>query len=176
MSPAPSARALRIGIVIRDQLVEERMIRGATPVTFGQSLRCTLSVPVEGLPHDHVLFARDDGRVLLRVTAAMQGRLAHGAKVQTLDELRTGPAERGVWSIPLATGARGKLELAGVLILFQDVAAPAPTPRPKLPASLRGTFADRIDKRLAIILGSSIVVHIAIATWAWVTDVETGTL
>ena len=49
----------------------------------------------------------------------------------------------------------------------------------KIPEELRAiqeTLADRIDKRLAVIIGTSLVVHIGIAAWAWTTDVDIPTL
>jgi hypothetical protein len=163
-------------MVVRGQLVEERVLRDFVRVSFGQSQRCTLSMPLEGLPAQQVLFVREHGCLVLVVKEAMQGRLAHGETIRTLDELRTGPAVQGEWMIAVPAGARGKVDVGGVTILFQDVAAPPAAPRLTLPASLRGSLADRIDRRLAIILGSSIVVHIGIAAWAWATDVENGSL
>lgn len=136
-------RALRVGVVLGDNIVEERVfVEG--PVTIGQSLRCQLSVPVDGVPLAHVLFVRDQGRWMVR----------------TLDG-RVTPAEE-----------RGKLQIGEATILYQAVAAPVATPRPQLPASVRGTFADRIDRRLAVIIGGSLVVHIAIGSWAWLTETE----
>ncbi|MBA3542718.1 MAG: hypothetical protein H0T79_24085, partial [Deltaproteobacteria bacterium] len=45
-SRAPSAgRALRVGVLLRDNLVEERVFSTNAPITIGQSLRCTLSLP-----------------------------------------------------------------------------------------------------------------------------------
>jgi hypothetical protein len=41
-----------------------------------------------------------------------------------------------------------------------------------LPASVRGTFADRFDPRLSVILGASIVIHFAIVIVALAMDVE----
>ena len=41
-----------------------------------------------------------------------------------------------------------------------------------LPASVRGTFADRIDPRLAVILGASIVIHFLVALAALVHDID----
>ena len=43
-----------------------------------------------------------------------------------------------------------------------------------LPASVRGTFADRFDPRLSVILGASIIIHFAIVIVALAMDVETG--
>ncbi len=77
-----SARALRIGVLLGGRLVEERVFRSPAPVTFGQSLRCALSIPAEGVPHEHVLFAFEGGRWAARVTARMEGRVASTTEVQ----------------------------------------------------------------------------------------------
>jgi hypothetical protein len=154
-----TARALRVGIVLGGNLVEERTFADAGPITIGQSLRCRLSVPVDGVPHEHTLFVRDQGRLLLQTTGGMTGRLGSG------DAITTG-------SVPIERGARGKLQLGEATILFQEVPLPVKAPRPQLPASVRGTFADRIDRRLAVIVGGSLLVHLAIGAWAWMTDVE----
>jgi hypothetical protein len=157
-----TARAVRVGVLLGGNLVEEKLFADASPVTIGQSLRCRLSVPIDGMPHEHVLFVRDQGQLLLHVPARMTGRIAQGGAIKT--EL--------AGTITVERGARGKLELGDATILFQEVAVPARAPRPQLPASVRGTFADRIDRRLAMIVGGSLLVHIAIGTWAWATDVE----
>jgi hypothetical protein len=104
-----------VGIVISGQLVEERVFAVGRAVTFGQSLRCDLSVPVDGLPREHVLFAPD-------------GTLSPplGAEV-------------------VGSRARGKVTVGEVTILFQEVATPVASPRMQLPASLRSSLADRID-------------------------------
>ena len=61
----------------------------------------------------------------------------------------------------------------GVLtILFQFVTEPPRQPKPMLPASVRGTFADRFDPRLWVILGASIIAHFAVVIVAWFGDIE----
>jgi hypothetical protein len=165
---ASTSRALRVGVLLGDNLVEERLFTGTSPISIGQSLRCTLSIPVDGVPADHVLFTTDQGRILLRVTARMTGRLANGGTVRT--SLTDGAGADGIWTIPLERGARGKLQIGDATILFQEVAMPPATPRPQLPASVRGSFADRIDRRLAVIVAGSLLVHLTIGTWAWMTE------
>ena len=157
-----TARALRIGIVLGGNLVEERTFADPGPITIGQSLRCRLSVPADGVPLEHALFVRDQGQLLLVTTDKMTGRIAQGGEVLT-DLART---------VTIARGARGKLQIGDATVLFQEVAMPIKAPRPQLPASVRGTFADRIDRRLAVIIGGSLLVHMAIGAWAWATDVE----
>ncbi|HEV7555871.1 MAG TPA: AgmX/PglI C-terminal domain-containing protein, partial [Kofleriaceae bacterium] len=134
----------------RDHMVDERVIDGDTRVTFGQSIRCTLSVPLENLPMEHVLFSRVGGRLVLHPIGG-----AHQ---------------------PIDPNGRGKLVIGDVTILYQDVQTAPATPRMRLPLSIRGTLADRIDKRLAVIVGTSIVLHVGIAIWAWATDVDVETL
>ena len=157
-----TARAIRVGVVLNGNLVEERLFADASPITVGQSLRCRLSVPADGVPQEHALFVRDQGRVLLCLTERMSGRVAQGNKIQT--EMKG--------TVALERGARGKVEIGDATLLFQEVAAPAKAPRPQLPASVRGTLGDRIDRRLATIIGASLLVHIAIGAWAWMTEVE----
>src|SRR5438128_10013115 len=96
-----ASRALRIGVLIRGQLVAERLFDGATPITLGQSLRCTLSVPLDGMPREHLLFVRTDGRWLLRTLPEMDGRLGQRDHLATF--------ANQLAELPLERGARGKL-------------------------------------------------------------------
>ncbi len=169
-----STRAIRVGVLLGDNLVEEKVFRGGSPITFGQSLKCALSIPGEGIPYEHALFVHDQGRLLLRVTKSMSGRLAQAGAIQT--ELHRGAAVDGLWSIPIEKGARGKLTLGDATILFQEIAAPPLAPRPVLPASIRGSLGDRIDRRLAAIIGASVVLHLGLAVWAWNEDPETRSM
>jgi hypothetical protein len=154
-------RALRVGVILGGNLVEERLFRlsSQTPITIGQSLRCTLSVPADGVPLEHVLFGIDQGRFVLRITDHMTGRVGTGE----IGELRG--------NLPIERGTRGKLQLGDATILFQEVAAPPIVARPQLPASVRGTLADRVDRRLALIVAGSVMLHLGIAGWAWMQDI-----
>ncbi|MFN0251701.1 MAG: AgmX/PglI C-terminal domain-containing protein [Kofleriaceae bacterium] len=159
-------RALRIGVLLGGNLVEEKLFTGTTPITFGQSLRCSLSIPGDGIPYEHALFVFDQGRPILRTTAAMTGRLAHGSTNTTLT----------AGDHPLPRGVRGKIVIGDATLLFQELAAAPLAPRPVLPASIRGSLGDRIDRRLATIIGASVLVHLGIAGYAWMTDVESTSM
>ena len=173
----PRPRILRIGILLGGKIVEERLIRERTSVTIGQSMKNTFSLPVEGLPLELTLFSLEDGKYHLRFLNKMDGRLSSGDQVNTLDALKgRGAANHGdYWSVPLSENSRGKLSFGDLTILFQFVTEPPRQPKPMLPASVRGTFADRFDPRLSVILGASIVVHFAIVIVALMTDVPIGT-
>ena len=168
-SNAPRPRILRIGILLGGKIVEERLIRERTPVTIGQSIKNTFSIPIEGLPLEFTLFALDEGRYSLRFLARMDGRLSDSSgQVNTLEALKgRGARQQGdYWQVPMSESARGKLTLGDLTILFQFVTEPPRQPKPMLPASVRGTFADRIDPQLAVILGISIFVHFGIVVAA----------
>jgi hypothetical protein len=162
------SRSLRVGVALGDHFVDERLFRGRENISIGQSARNTFSVPVEDMPRSWQLFTVEGGRYLLHFTDAMDGRLSDGQNVYTFEALRAGGAERrgDHWTVPLVETARGKVELGQMKLLFQFVWAPPVQPRPRLPASVRGTLADRIDPMLAIILAISILVHVAIALFA----------
>jgi hypothetical protein len=173
----PRPRILRIGVLLGGKIVEERLIRERTSVTIGQSMKNTFSIPIEGLPLELTLFSLENGKYHLRFLNKMDGRLSAGDQVTTLDALKgRGAANHGdYWSVPISDNARGKLSLGDLTILFQFVTEPPRQPKPMLPASVRGSFADRLDPRLSVILGTSIIVHFAIVIIAWTTDVPVGT-
>src|ERR1041384_6091303 len=85
----PRHRILLIGVLLGGKIVEERLIRERTPVSIGQSMKNTFSVPIEGLPLEFTLFALDEGRYSLRFLPRMDGRLSDsGGQVNTLDQLK----------------------------------------------------------------------------------------
>lgn len=139
-------RSLRVGLVLGNALVEERTFDGRTPITFGHSLDCALSAPIDGVPRKHVLFSRDDA----------------GWQLHPLD----GAAVR------IAPGARGKLAFGEARVLYQEIDLPAALPRPQLPPEVRGSLLDRVDRRLAAIVGLSLAVHVGIAIESWFADAD----
>ncbi|MBA3542717.1 MAG: AgmX/PglI C-terminal domain-containing protein [Deltaproteobacteria bacterium] len=167
------ARILRIGVLLGGKIVEERLIRERIPVSIGQSMKNTFSIPVEGLPLEFTLFALDEGKYSLRFLPKMDGRLSDGSgQVNTLDALKQrGATNSGdYWQVPLGDSARGKLSLGDLTVLFQFVTEPPRQPKPMLPASVRGTFADRFDPRLTVIMSISIIAHFIFVIWALLGD------
>lgn len=173
----PRQRILRIGILLGGKIVEERLIREHISVSVGQSMKNTFSIPVEGLPLEFTLFALDQGKYYLRFLTKMDGRLSDGGNVFTLDQLKSSGAQNvgDYWQVGLSSTARGKLSLGDLTVLFQFVTEPPRQPKPMLPASVRGSFADRFDPRLSVILGASILLHFAVVIVALTMDIPTGT-
>lgn len=168
----PPPRILRIGIVLGGNIIEERLVRTQETITIGQSAKNTFSIPIEGLPRTFPIFAYENGKYTLNFTGNMDGRISSGGGVHTLSQLKQhGAQQRGdAWSSPLDFKSRGKVSVGSMTLLFQFVTAPPLQPRPRLPASVRGTLADRIEPRLAIILACSVLAHFSLALWAYTRD------
>jgi hypothetical protein len=173
-------RILRIGVLLGGKIVEERLIRERTAVSIGQSMRNTFSIPVDGLPLELTMFALDErDKYHLRFLAKMDGRVSDASgQVSTLDALKArGATQSGdYWQVPLSDHARGKISLGDLTVLFQFVAEPPRQPKPMLPASVRGTLADRLDPRLSVIMGTSVIVHFAVVIFALLGDIEDRSL
>jgi hypothetical protein len=153
-------RILRIGILLGGKIIEERLIREHTSVTIGQSAKNTFAVAIEQLPREWTLFSLHGEQYSLHFMGGMDGRLSDGGQVLTLDALKQHRARQtgDGWVLPLSDQSRGKVSIGDLTLLFQFVTEPPKQPRPMLPASVRGTFADRIDPRLAVSESASIVV------------------
>lgn len=174
---APARRSLRIGIILGGKIIEEKLLRKAKTVTIGQSAKNDFAVPIEGLPRTWPLFEPVADGWVMNFAENMDGRLSDGQAVYTFEQLKAGPAQRrpGGYTLKLAENSRGKITVGELTILFQFVKAPPVQPRPSLPHSVRGTFADRVDPVLAVIMAVSIVAHGAFAYWLYNRDVKKKT-
>jgi len=168
----PRKRILRIGVLLGGKIVEERLIRERAAVSIGQSAKNTFSVPLEQLPREWTLFAIDGDHYKLQFGPKMDGRVSDGAQVYTLEQVKGGKAiqQGDHWLMPLSDQARGKVSMGDLTLLLQFVTEPPVQPKPMLPASVRGTLADRIDPRLAVIESISIVICMAVMLAALIHD------
>ncbi len=171
-SKAPAARILRIGVVLGGNIIEERLVRKRETITIGQSSKNSFSIPIEGLPKTFPVFALENGNYVLNFQDNMDGRISAGGGVHTLSQLKSNGAKKtgDGWAMPLDEKARGKVSVGAMTLLFQFVTAPPLPPRPRLPASVRGTLADRVEPRLAIILSCSVLAHFSVGLWAYTRD------
>lgn len=177
-NPAPNSstssqrpRVIRLGILLGGKIIEEKIIHEHVPITVGQSMKNMFSVPIDGMPMEFTLFGVNNDKYDLHVLPGMDGRISDGGQIKTLEELRRAGQKQGdAVVVPLSYAARGKVALGELTVLFQFVTEPPKQPKPMLPASVRGSFADRIEPQLAVIMASSILVHFGIVLWALLTD------
>ncbi len=156
--------ALRIGIVQRGHLIEERKIDDCDRITIGQSPRNLFTVLAEGLPRTYQMFHRCRGRQVLRFAPGMDGRITVDGRLWTLAQaMDAGVARRvGDWyELPLDPEARGKLSLGEVTVLFQQIELAPVVPMPRLPASLQGGIGSRMDPAFSMVLSGSLALAAA---------------
>jgi hypothetical protein len=156
-APAPSLRHLRVGVIQRGRIVEERLLRAPRAVTFGPAPGDTfVTPPDDDFAGSWRLFESRRGRLVLRLAQGMQARVADGGDVATHD----GP---GV--VMLGDAARGKVTRGETTLLFQLVRPPAPQPRPQLPASVRRHVVAELDGVFTAIGALSFLVHLALVIY-----------
>lgn len=164
-------RALRIGVVLSDTLVAEHLLHAGTAFTIGQSIRNLVPLPVAGLPRRWQLVELVERGVLLRLGPGMGARIAVDGHVLGRADLDArGAHTRTATLVTLPPGTHGKIDLGEVRILFQEVQMPAPPPKPQLPRAVKGTLADRVDRRMALFAAASLLVHVGIMTAAQLND------
>ncbi len=140
---APTQRILRVGVIQNGQVVEERIFRSRETVTAGQGLKNSFVVASSAFPASLTLFEVKGGKYHLRVTSAMQGRVALSDGMLDLANIATsgkGQKAGDAWSVEIPDSSRGKVSLGDTTLLFQFVAPPPLKVLPQLPANMRGNL------------------------------------
>jgi TonB family protein len=150
MPLASGPRVIRVGVVQRGRVVEERVIKQRITVTVGSSEEATFLIPSPVVPPVHALFERDRDGYALNVLAGMSGRIALASGILDLPD---GPAR-----IALTDDARGKVVIGHTTLLFQFVDPPPVQPRPQLPLAVKGGLGSN-DWSLTFIAAFSFLVH-----------------
>ena len=164
MAGQNQVKILRIGVVHRGRVIEERLFRRATRVSVGSAARNTVVLPLPGVPERVDLLVprrRADGYDLL-LTDEVDGRIdrgSHGMVDVTALRRLTPRRGRRVPRIPLDAACRGRLKIGEVSLLFQFVTPPPRRVRPALPAVARGGLIRSMDWVFATILVGSFLGH-----------------
>jgi len=162
-STAAKVRVLRIGIVQGGRIIEERLIRSRANISIGWSSKSTFAVPSEALPKQWMLFELTPKGYVARFADAMDARIAVGNEVISLAQLKQAGRIRRqgtAWLLLLDERSRGKISVGDLTILFQFVTPPPPQPRPRLPASVRGSWTTGLDWAFTLIGGVSFLGHL----------------
>ena len=157
-----SAKALRIGLIQRGRIVEERLLRRIEPVTIGSAPSCTLVVPQSDLPASFVLFPVVKGRLHLAFDDRMDGQVSSPAGSAGLADLVAGgrAVRKGeVHLLPLAENQWGRVAVGEVTVLFQFVAPPPLPPPPRLPREVRKNRFRSMDRLFVLVLLASAGIH-----------------
>jgi hypothetical protein len=161
---AVALKVLRVAIVRAGRIVDERIVRDGTAVTFGAGEGAMLA----GLRAPFALFEARGGEWFLNVASGMSGRIADSDEgVTEIAAVRAALPRRGdVQPLRLSEESRGRVVLDGETILFQFVDPPRDT-RPMLPASLKRTLG--IDWNLALVSAFTFAAHFGALAYAFTT-------
>jgi TonB family protein len=159
---------LRIGIVQGGRIIDERLVRSRGNISIGWSSKATFAVPSEALPKEWLLFELTPKGYVARFADAMDARIAVGNEVISLAQLKQAGRIRhqgNAWLLLLDERSRGKISVGDLTILFQFVTPPPPQPRPRLPASVRGSWTTGLDWAFTLVAGVSFLAHLVLVIY-----------
>ncbi|MEL7368454.1 MAG: AgmX/PglI C-terminal domain-containing protein [Myxococcota bacterium] len=161
---------LRIGIVQRGKIIDERQLKRRETVSVGTDDKATFKVISDALPKKFELFDYDGKNYFLRFEPTMDGRIAlDGKKVADFKRLREQKklvSRSGVEAVPLSDQSGGKVMIGDIQVLFQFKPPAAAPIKPVLPADVRGTLWQNLDTQFAAILFIVAVSQIALVGYA----------
>lgn len=162
-------KVLRIGIVQKGKIVDEREMKKRETVSVGTSEKVSFSVASDAMPKAFDLFDYDGRDYFLRYTPEMEGRIQiTGDKVKSFEELkREGRVvNKNGNAVKLNDNSRGKVIIGDVTVLFQFKTAVAAPVRPGLPPEIRGSLLQNIDAQFTAIFVVVALLQISIVTYA----------
>src|SRR5262245_35883970 len=149
-APAARAKVLRVGLVHRGKVIDERVVAERDHLTIGPNENSMFVVPAPGVPPNHRLFERSGEHYRLHLLPGMTGRLATAAGTADLTT--------HAGTIELSPDSRGKIAIGDHTVLFQFV-TPAPAAgKPQLPGGMK-TGIGEVDWRTSVIAAFSFLVH-----------------
>jgi len=153
-------RVLRLALVERGRVVDERIFGVGEHVTVGPNEQASLLVlGADALRRAFRLFEASDEGYTLRLAPGMAGRLAQGGSVHQIDELARASSVRAPAQLRLTPDARGKLVIGDTTLLFQLVPAPPAHPRPQLPMAVKKGLAGDVDWMTTVVAAFSFLLH-----------------
>src|SRR6266542_2637337 len=158
------AKALRIGIIQKGKIIEERLLKQREPVTIGSGPKNTFSIPQSDLPETFTLFTVERGELSLAFDDRMDGRIHAPSGAADFGALAAeGLAKRrgAIHVLPLRDDQWGKVLVGEVTVLFQFVTPPPEPPRPTLPQVARGNHFRSMDRLFVLVLLASLGVHVS---------------
>lgn len=158
------ARALRVGLIQKGRIVEERLVRNLETVTIGTAPGCTLRVPESGLPASFpVLTAVRSGWQLCfddTMDGHVQSPLGTYDFNHAVAENKTAK-KGGLHFLPLQPDQWGRVAIGEVTVLFQFVRPRPVAPRLRLPRAARGNRFRSMDGLFVLVLLVSLGLHVS---------------
>lgn len=162
-------KILRACVVQGGKVIEEQRLGRRESLTIGTHPKNTFVLSGANIPRSHQLFISKSGKYELVVNDGMKGRVSvDRSDAADLDQLKTSGqlAKKGdYYHMPLSDGHRGKVVIGDTTLIFQFVVPPPAAVVPKLPASLKTNFKDRVDWPYAMSLAVALVIHLPLVIY-----------
>jgi hypothetical protein len=160
---APLGKVLRVGVMQRGKIVDERIVAPRAPVTIGTAPGNTLALARADLPASTTVLAWQGDRYALVFPDGADGLVQppQGAAAELAALVARGAARRhgGGWVVPVRDDDRGKLVLGDLTLLWHFVPARAGAPAPRLPVDTSGNRFRSLDRLFVTILLLSLGAH-----------------
>jgi len=159
-----SAKVLRLGLIQKGRIVEERLVRDAETVTIGTDAACTLRVPESGLPDSFPVFTAVRGGWQLCFDDTMDGHVQSPLGAYDFNRVvaeKKTAQKGGLHFLRLQPDQWGRVALGEVTVLFQFVVPPPVAPRIRLPRAARGNRFRSMDGLFVLVLLVSLGVHVS---------------
>jgi hypothetical protein len=165
-------KVLRIGVLQGVTVIEERLVRGKSAVTFGTDEGNTFVLSGSDLPKSVTVFEpKGDGFELVFGDDA-QGQLEVNGTSTPLQDLKATATKSGSrFRIAVDDSARGRVKLSPeIMILWHFVPAPPVVAAPELPPQLRGGLIGSIEPIFTAVLLASFLLHSAVGIFVKVSE------
>jgi len=157
-----TTKILRVGVMRRGTLAEERTVRGGQPITIGSAESNLFILPNDDFGASFILLTPNEtgGGYRLNFTDAMSGRVAFESEPKTLEALKreATQSKKGVYSLLLTDNARGKITVGTTSFLIQFVRPKTASAQMQLPPRMM-TGNSALDWPITIIAAFSFLFH-----------------
>jgi outer membrane biosynthesis protein TonB len=171
MAASGNEKILRIGVIQGGKVIEERLVRKRTTVTFGSENKNTFVFAGGEFPKSWPLFELKGSQYELVFSEKMDGRVSvDNANVDfgSLKAQNLAKKQGDRFRLPLNDGSRGRVQFAGDLtILFHFVAPPPVAAKPELPMSIKGGWVKQIEPIFTTTLAISFLLHALMTIVVW---------
>lgn len=164
MAPSGNdAKILRIGVIQGGKVIEERLIRKRTTVTFGSDNKNTFVFAGQEFPKSWPLFELKGPQYHLVFSDKMDGRVSaddNNVDFASLKAQDLAQKQGDRYRLALTDSSRGRVQFGSDLtILFHFVAAPPVAAKPELPVSAKGGWVKSIEPVFTTVLTVSFLLH-----------------
>lgn len=165
MAATTAGKVLRLGVIQGGKIIEDKTLDKRENVSIGNDGKNTLVVPMSNLPKSLTIFELKGQQYSLCFTETMDGKLSVGAgqneqlSFQALKSQGMAKKRGDLYVMPLPEGAKGKLSLGEITLLFQFVNPPKLAPKMELPPAARGNPFNTIDRTFTAILMAFLIVE-----------------